>query len=132
MRSEEVEIERGDTLVRIVLTLLFALVAGVVEIVLRVLVAFSLIYALVLRKPPSQRVRGLANRIVAYNYRIYRYLTYNEPVAPFPFTDFPTEIEPSRWSSETTEAGLLGDADDVDEPIGTGTGAGAEDEAGSH
>jgi hypothetical protein len=39
-------------------------------------------------------VRQFANRLVAYLYRIARYLTYNEGTAPFPFRDLPPELEP--------------------------------------
>ncbi len=92
------EIERRDTGIRILLTILFALIASVVETVLSVIVLFALIWTLVTRQAPSDRVRALANRIVAYYYRIARYLTYNESRVPFPFSDFPDSFEESGWS----------------------------------
>jgi hypothetical protein len=92
------EIERRDTGIRILLTILFALIASVVETVLSVIVLFALIWTLVTRQAPSERVRALANRIVAYYYRIARYLTYNEANVPFPFSDFPESFEESEWS----------------------------------
>ncbi len=105
--SERAPIDRADTAIRLVLSLLFLLIAGVVELVLRVLVAFSLIYAFVLAEPPSDTVRGFANRITAYLYRIYRYLTYNEARAPFPFAELEDPLEPSNWSRVTSESELL-------------------------
>lgn len=108
MRTDENFIERADTLLRVLLSLLFVLLAGVVEVVLRVLIAFSLIYALVTRQPPTERVRSASNQITAYLYRIYRYLTYNEAQAPFPFAEFPVAVEASEWSSEPTESERLG------------------------
>ena len=92
------EIERRDTGIRILLTILFALISSVVETVLSVIVLFALIWTLVTRQAPSDRLRELANRIVAYYYRIARYLTYNEAQVPFPFSDFPDSFEESGWS----------------------------------
>ncbi len=105
--SNPERIPRSDTGIRIALSLLFVLIAGVVELALRVLAGFSLIFALVTGDPPSAAVRGLANRLSAYLYRIYRYLTYNEARAPFPFAEFEPVLEPARWSDETTESELL-------------------------
>lgn len=106
MTSHE-SIPRSDTLIRGVLTLLFLLIGSVVELVLRVLIGFSLIFALVTGDPPSASVRGLANRVTAYLYRIYRYLTYNDARAPFPFSELEPALEPPRWRDETTEGELL-------------------------
>ncbi len=105
--SNPERIPRSDTGIRIALSLLFLLIAGVVELALRVLVGFSLIFALVTGEPPRAAVSGLANRLSAYLYRIYRYLSYNEARAPFPFAEFESVLEPPRWSEETTESELL-------------------------
>ena len=91
---EETEIERSETGVRVVKSLLFLVIYQVVETVLTALVVFSLIFALVTKSPPSPRVRRFANRVLAYGYRMGRYLTYNDERAPFPFDEFPEEIEP--------------------------------------
>ena len=78
------------------------------QTVLSVVVIFSLAVALITRQRPSRGVRDFANTISAYLYRIYRYLTYNEPQAPFPFHELPKAIEPGRWTDDTTEAELFG------------------------
>src|SRR5262245_6399549 len=72
------EIPRTETLHRIALTVLFAIVAGAVRTVLGLIVAFELLFTLITRQPPGLRVRALANRITTYHYRLLRYLTYNE------------------------------------------------------
>jgi hypothetical protein len=87
------EIDRVDTAIRILITLLFFVIARVGEGVLGAVIFFELLFTLVTKDPPSPRVRQFANRVIAYLYRIARYLTYNEPVAPFPFQDFPPEVE---------------------------------------
>jgi hypothetical protein len=58
---------------------------------------------LVTTRPPSERVRRFANRVLSYLYHIVRYLTYNEPELPFPFSDFPPQLEPIG-QGETTKA----------------------------
>ncbi len=95
MDNDGHEIERGDTGVRILVTLLFCLVLNVVEAVLAVIILFELGYALLTRSEPSERVRGFANRVISYSYRIGRYLTFNAGSPPFPFSEFPDELEPT-------------------------------------
>ena len=87
------EIDRGATAIRIVLTLLFAVIARVVELLLTVLVVFELGFTLVTQQPPRRKIRDFANQVCTYLYRLTRYLTYNEAEPPFPFTDFPESIE---------------------------------------
>jgi hypothetical protein len=107
-RAGEREIDRKDTGIRILLTVLFVLIVGVVESVLGLIVLFALLWALITKQPPGVGVRGLANRIITYYYRIGRYLTYNESLAPFPFSDFPEALEESRWTPDPRESESLG------------------------
>jgi Domain of unknown function (DUF4389) len=88
------EIERKDTGIRMLLSLLFVCILYAIEAVLAVTVVFSLAVALITKRPPGEQVRSFANRTLSYLYRILRYLTYNEHQAPFPFADFPPEVEP--------------------------------------
>jgi hypothetical protein len=87
-------IDRGATGIRIALTVLFAVIARVVELLLAVLVVFELAVTLVTQQPPSRKLRDFANQVCTYLYRVTRYLTYNEAEPPFPFTDFPEALEP--------------------------------------
>ncbi|UCE87157.1 MAG: DUF4389 domain-containing protein [Deltaproteobacteria bacterium] len=102
-------IPRGDTGIRILLTLLFVLVWTVVESVLLIVVVFELGFALVTERAPGDRVRDFANRVVAYVYRIARYLTYNDEQAPFPFAEWPAEVEPPSPASPRAEGGAKPD-----------------------
>ncbi len=102
------EIDRRDSGLRLALTVLFVIVEGVLETVVAVIVVFSLLVAFVTRQPPSPRLRELANRILAYRYRIGRYLTYNESRVPFPFSDFPDALEEEAWRPSETESKALG------------------------
>ena len=106
--TEDQRIRRGDTGLRILLSLLFALIGGVLETVLWLIVFFQLIVALATQRPPSLRVREFANRILSYYYRLGRYLTYNESRVPFPFSDFPEASEGDAWDPDETESQALG------------------------
>ena len=98
--QDEIEIERVDTLLRIVYSLLFAVGVSVLETVLTVLVGFQLAYTLITKHEPPDRVTDAGNRVSAYFYRILRYLTHNETEKPFPFSDFPEALEPARLIEE--------------------------------
>ena len=87
-------IQRSDTGIRVLITIVMSIIWGVLRPVLAICVAFSLIWALVTQSAPPLRVRQLSNRLVAYSYQIWRYITYNTPDAPFPFSDFPESLEP--------------------------------------
>ncbi|MEE2703129.1 MAG: DUF4389 domain-containing protein [Myxococcota bacterium] len=91
--EDEVTISRGATGLRILYTVLFFVIAQVLETVFSVIVLFELVYTLILEREPSPIVRRFANRVLSYFYRIGRYLSYNDSEIPFPFRDFPEEVE---------------------------------------
>jgi hypothetical protein len=39
-------------------------------------------------------VRSFANRVISYEYRIWRYVSLNSSQRPFPFAEFPPAVEP--------------------------------------
>jgi hypothetical protein len=94
MEAEDTTVERSQTGIRILLSLLFVVIFRVTSVVLAVVVVFELLYALVTRQPPSDRVRSFANRTLSYLYSLTRYLTYNQTEVPFPFSDFPRDLDP--------------------------------------
>ena len=102
--EDEIEIERVDTLLRIVYSLLFAIGISVLETVVTALVGFQLIYTLITKREPPDRVTDAGNRVSAYFYRILRYLTHNETDKPFPFTDFPEAVEPALIEEESADS----------------------------
>ena len=90
MQTEDAPIERKETAIRILLTLLFMVILErVIEAILAVVILFELVYVLITRRPPGERVRRFGNRTLSYLYRIVRFMTYNESDPPFPFADFP-------------------------------------------
>jgi hypothetical protein len=106
--EEDDFVPRRETGLRILLTILFLLVAGVIETLLVFIVLFELGASLVTQRPPSPRVRELANRIVSYYYKLGRYMTYNESRIPFPFADFPEAVEPDAWRADESAFRALG------------------------
>jgi len=94
MTNTELQVERKDTGIRILLSVLFMFVVHIGHTVIGAVTLFSLVFALITKRPPGDRVRQFANRTASYLYRVLRYLTYNESEPPFPFADFPQELEP--------------------------------------
>ena len=104
--DRDFRIERMDTAIRIAYTLLFFLVNRLLGMLLALIVFFELAYTLITTLPPSERIRAFANQLVAYTYRVQRYLTHNEPELPFPFSDFPKTLEPTGWPYAHEQAEL--------------------------
>ena len=102
---EPADIDRSDVGVRIVYTLLFALILSVLETLIFAVVAYQLVYSLITQHVPGERVQGFANGIIAYFRQILRYLSHNDSMIPFPFSDFPEPLEPSRPAYANGAAG---------------------------
>jgi hypothetical protein len=94
MQGTDTQVNRKETGMRILLSALFIVIAEVVRAILAVIILFELIFTLITQRLPSERVRGFANRTLSYLYHVLRYLTYNAAEPPFPFADFPPELEP--------------------------------------
>jgi hypothetical protein len=106
------QIERTETGIRILLSLLYLVIARVLETVLFVVILFELLYALITKDPPGEGVRRFANRTVSYFYRIGRFLTYNDHRAPFPFAELPDEVEPTGSGHRASSWETASDEDD--------------------
>jgi len=102
------EIARRDTGLRLLLTLLFGVIAGILETLVGLIVLFEVLWTLLTKRAPGIEVRGLANRIITYYYRIGRYLTYNESRPPFPFGEFPPAMEGDAFRAADRESEALG------------------------
>ena len=107
MDYEEGGIERTDTALRMAYSLLFAVIISVLETVVGAIVIFQLLFTLVTKREPSQRVSELGNRISTYFYRMLRYLTHNSDELPFPFNDFPDAIEAPFIEGPEPESELI-------------------------
>ncbi len=84
-------VDRYDTGLRVLLTLLFFVIVRVVEAVLSFVIIFGLLYTLITQQEPAPAVKRFSERVLAYAVQIVRYLSYNGVDAPFPFRDFPAD-----------------------------------------
>jgi Flp pilus assembly protein TadB len=99
------EVARPDVVIRIVYSLLFAIVVSILEWLVFAIVAFQLLFSLVTQRLPSRRLQTFANQLVAYFRQILRYLTHNDSVIPFPFSDLPEPLEPCQPAYEPADPG---------------------------
>ena len=86
-------VSRKQIGIRLLYAILFLVILGIVLFIAKVVVVFQFIYFFATRKS-NESVRRFSNNISTYAYRIFRYITLNENQRPFPFTDFPSELEP--------------------------------------
>ena len=88
-------VSRKQIGIRLLYTILFLVILGIMLVITKVVVVFQFIYFFSTRKP-NESVRKFSNKISTYIYRILRYITLIESQPPFPFTDFPPELEPTE------------------------------------
>lgn len=94
--KEQIPVVSGKQIgIRLLYTILILVILGIVLVIAKVVVVFQFIYFFSTRKP-NESVRQFSNKISTYGYRIFRYITLNESQRPFPFTNFPPELEPSE------------------------------------
>ena len=89
---EEAKTPRKQIAIRFLYTLLYLIVLEVIKVVVQVSVILQFVYLLITQKH-SEPLRNFSNKLAAYAYRVMRYATLNENFRPFPFNDFPAEME---------------------------------------
>ena len=89
---EETKTSRKQIGIRFLYTLLYLIVLEVIKLIVQVTVILQFIYLLITQKY-SEPLRNFSNKLAAYAYRVIRYATLNENFRPFPFNDFPAEME---------------------------------------
>jgi hypothetical protein len=88
-------LSRTQVLVRLLYTVLFLILLGITVFLVKLSLAFQYILLFITLKQ-SEPVRRVGNQLAAYAYRLLRYITLNDNVRPFPFSEFPQELEPSE------------------------------------
>jgi hypothetical protein len=83
---------RKPIAIRLLYTLLYVVIFEVVKTIIFMVTIFEY-FLLLLTLKHNERARTFANQAATYGYRLMRYLTLNENQRPFPFSDFPAEIE---------------------------------------
>jgi hypothetical protein len=94
--EDSIAVSRSDVVIRIVYSIVLGLILWLLDTLLWVVVVFQLVFSLITRTLPSARLQRFANAVAAYYYQVLRYLTHNDSVIPFPFSDLPEPLEPTR------------------------------------
>jgi hypothetical protein len=89
----QVTTSRKQVAIRLLYTLLYAAIFELVKTIVFLVTLFEYVFLLITLQH-HEPARTFANRVATYGYRVMRYLTLNENQRPFPFSDFPAEIEP--------------------------------------
>jgi hypothetical protein len=83
---------RKQIAIRLLYTLLYVAIFEVVKTIILLTTIFEYFFLLITLHH-HEPARTFANQAATYGYRLMRYLTLNENQRPFPFSEFPAEIE---------------------------------------
>ena len=86
-------LDRKDIAVRLLYTIFFLIVFEILKLIVQVCVLFQFVLLLITRAH-NEPVQRFSNKVLSYAYRVMRYVTLNDNQRPFPFTDFPIEMDP--------------------------------------
>ena len=78
--------------IRLIFTLLFLVILSVMHFLIQMTTLIQYVVLLITRSY-SEPLRSFSNKAAAYVYKLIRYITLNENTRPFPFTEFPREME---------------------------------------
>jgi hypothetical protein len=90
--ESQAAISRKQVAIRLLYTLLYVAIFELVKTVVLLITLFEY-FLLLVTLQHNEAARAFANQVATYGYRVMRYLTLNENQRPFPFSDFPAEIE---------------------------------------
>ena len=88
----EVKYPRQKIALRLLFTLVCMAILEILKLVLNAVTLFQFLFLLITQRY-SEPLRSFSNKAATYAYRLIRYATLNENARPFPFSDFPPEIE---------------------------------------
>jgi hypothetical protein len=91
-KLSQAPIPRGKIGIRLIFTLIFLVILSVMHFIIQMTTLIQYVILLITRSY-SEPLRSFSNKAAAYVYKIIRYITLNDNTRPFPFTDFPQEIE---------------------------------------
>ncbi|MGA2404121.1 MAG: DUF4389 domain-containing protein [Syntrophobacteraceae bacterium] len=92
-------IPRGKILIRLIFTLICLVILSIMHFIIQMTTLIQYIVLLITRSY-SEPLRSFSNKAAVYVYRLIRYVTLNENARPFPFAEFPKEMESPEDSAE--------------------------------
>jgi hypothetical protein len=90
--ESHVTVSRKQIAIRLLYTLLYIAIFEVVKTIVLLTTLFEYFFLLITLQH-NEAARSFANKVTTYGYRLMRYMTLNENRRPFPFSEFPAEIE---------------------------------------
>ena len=88
----QITTSRKQVAIRLLYTLLYVAIFELVKTIVLLITLFEYFFLLITLQH-NEPARTFANKVATYGYRVMRYLPLNENQRPFPFADFPAEIE---------------------------------------
>jgi len=89
---QETTVTRKEIDIRFLYSLLYIVVFEILKFIIQITVLFQFIYLFIWREY-SDPLRRFSNKVATYAYKVIRYLTLTDNIRPFPFSDFPDEME---------------------------------------
>lgn len=86
-------LSRKQIAFRLLYTVFFVVLLEILKLVIQLTVVFQYVF-LFITTDYNEPVRKFSNKIAVYAYRLMRYVTLAENERPFPFSDFPPEMDP--------------------------------------
>ena len=96
--KEEVKknLKNTNVWLRFLFMILFVVVYHfIVIIVMALVILFQFIYTL-LTGEPNGKIKPFSKQLVKYIYEIFLFLSYNTEEKPFPFSDWPSDTNPTK------------------------------------
>jgi hypothetical protein len=90
--ESQATLSRKQVAIRLLYTLLYVAIFEVVKTVVLLIAIFEYFFLLITLRH-NELARTFANKVATYGYRLMRFITLNENQRPFPFSEFPGEIE---------------------------------------
>lgn len=77
---------------RFLYTVFFVVLLEILKLIIQLTVVFQYTF-LFITTDYNEPVRKFSNKVAVYAYRVMRYVTLCENARPFPFSDFPPEMD---------------------------------------
>ena len=93
-------IPRGKIGIRLIFTLLFLVILSLMHFLIQMITLIQYVILLITRSY-SEPLRSFSNKAAVYVYRLIRYITLNDNIRPFPFTELSVDRE--SWESSARQ-----------------------------
>ena len=85
-------LSRKQIAIRLLYTIMYLIIFEILKTIIQITVVFQYIYLLITQKH-SGPLKNFSNKVATYAYKVISYVTLNDNIRPFPFQEFPVEME---------------------------------------